>query len=1181
MTVKRYFPGLLMLLMLLQGASQVASAQPAQKVFQIGTFDRSSFGFASGEPAQAVKYVIGESTPKKDWYAVQPAVLQAEAAGKVTPVALAPRSIVFDLPGAVAASYRLHVALLIETPSVPTLVVGINGKQGTFYLHPKLDYENGDQGDSFYPAYSHADAEISFPGKFLQKGQNTITLQAVEDADQQVPEASLTYDAIELVAAGKSASGTSTAILEPTVFYQQKNSSLVEEVDAFIRYNARVQPGTPVELSIAGKHYTEHLQGHQDFGEERVKFLVAEFPAQSHAQLAWQVAGHREQVSSTIDPQKKWTLLLVPHNHLDVGYSDYPAKVAAVQRHVLDEALDLTDEHPDFRFSTDGEWNLEQFLKTRSAAQQQRAITAMQQEKFFVPADYANVLTGFPTAEALIRSLYPSANFSRIHHTPFNYATITDVPSYTWSYASILASAGIHYLAGGSNNYRAPVLLQGKLNEDSPFWWEGPDGGKVLLWYSRIYQQMQMLFGLPPIIPAGRDTIPLFLQQYEHPGYHASSVLLYGTQVENTDLFPQQAELAAQWNKQYAFPHMEYSGFHAALVSIQKQFGNDIPTIRGDGGPYWEDGIASGSRYAALERQTEAKAPTAEKLATLTAIINPQTKADTADLDNMWKDIVLMDEHTWDSYDSVNDPTSMESKEGARFKDAFSYKAAALSDFVTKSSLATIVQNIPVSPGHVIVFNALNWKRDGMVSIDLPKGDEIVDVSSGATVPTHLLFKGQNFSHVRFLASDVPAVGYKVYLFQKQASGQAPAETSIPNTNVIESPYYRVTLDPETGAVRSIYDKQLQRELVNQKSPYRFGEYLYVSGGDKAPNTLLQYSHVYPKPDLEVHQPQGGTLVSITRTPYGEIARMTSHDTETPSITAEIRLFNKQKKIEFVETVNKKKVDTKEAVYFAFPFAMDQPEFQYEIQNGVVNPAKDMYPGAGHEWFSVQHWVAVQQNGFSGTVMPLDAALVTLGDINRGQWPTEFGNRPGTIFSYPMNNYWDTNYRAGQGGSFKFRYIVTSAPSTDPAALSRMGWAEATPLTPDIVTSQDKGIAPSLVDGKMQYPSSEDIAKTLNIHPALSTTEQSFLKVQDPDVVLDTWKTAEDGKGTILRFIDLGGAARTISVETPPLHLTQAWLADSVERDQKQLPLNGTNGFSFPIRPHQIVTVRLIGTPSL
>ncbi len=47
----------------------------------------------------------------------------------------------------------------------------------------------------------------------------------------------------------------------------------------------------------------------------------------------------------------------------------------------------------------DGEWDLAQFLKTRTPAEQQRAITAMQKQQLFIPAQYANLLTGFPTAE--------------------------------------------------------------------------------------------------------------------------------------------------------------------------------------------------------------------------------------------------------------------------------------------------------------------------------------------------------------------------------------------------------------------------------------------------------------------------------------------------------------------------------------------------------------------------------------------------------------------------------------------------------------------------------------------------------------------------------------------------------------------------------------------------------------
>jgi hypothetical protein len=1131
--------------------AQVASPSA---VFTIGEFNRSSFDLAGGTPQQPVKFIVGTSTASKDWYTTQRVQQASTPAGPQA----APWTIQFSLANAPAPSYRFHVALLVESSSVPALRIIINGKTGTFYLQPKLDTENGDQGESFYAAFSHADVQFDFPGTYLHRGTNIITLQAVEKVPVSLPnaalpaDASFTYDAIELDRSPRSiAANHASAQILPTIFYQQRQGQLQESVDVILRDPRPIQSGAAVDLTLAGKHYHQTVQAGQDFGEVKLSFSVPEFPAHTAAQVSW----GKQHEKTFIDPQKKWTLFLVPHIHLDVGYSDYQGKVAAIHSRVIDEAMQLIAQHPDFRFSLDGYWPLQQYFDTRTPAEQQRAITAIEKQQLYLPAQYANLLTGFPTAETLIRSLYASADFSRKHDTPFNYANITDVPSFSWSYASILASAGIHELFSGSNNYRAPVLLQGHLNEDSPFWWQGPDGQKVLLWYSRHYMQMQFMFGLPPSLSTGHDTLPLFLQMYQHPSYHADATILFGTQVENTDLFPQQAELAQQWDSVYAYPHIQYSGFHAALQNIAQQFGNNIPTVSGDGGPYWEDGIASDAYSAALERGNEARGPSAEKLATLTSLVNPRYAADTSSLHSLWTNMLLADEHTWDSYNSVSDPTSKEAVDQLALKELYPVKAAALADFITRNSMASIANSISAGSGNVIVFNTLNWTRSGVVSLDLNNNQELVDTTTGQVVPVEVLSGNKDFHNVRFIAQDVPAVGYKVYHLRDSKKTLEPAATT--QTTTLDSPYYRVTLDPSTGAVRSIYDKQLQRELVDEKSPYRFGQYLYVTGGDKAPNTLLQYSHVYPKPNLDVHAAQNGHLVSVTRTPDGWVARLQSTDTTTPEISTEIRLFDHQKKIEFVEDLTKKEVDTKEGVYFAFPFAMDHPQFQYEIQNGVVDPSRDMYPGAGHEWFSVQHWVSAQQGGISATVMPLDAALVTLGDINRGDWPDHFGTRTGTIFSYVMNNYWDTNYRAGQGGHFRFRYVITSAPATDSAQLSRLGWEEMTPLEKDEITPQDKALnTPGPLDGK----------------------QSSFLHANDPNLVLTAWKPAEDGHGTILRFLDLGGASRTVSVEAPMLQLQQAVQTDAVERDQSKLTLAGTHQFQFTVHPHEIVTVRLITT---
>src|ERR1035438_4101186 len=203
--------------------------------------------------------------------------------------------------------------------------------------------------------------------------------------------------------------------------------------------------------------------------------------------------------------------------------------------------------------------------------------------------------------------------------------------------------------------------------------------------------------------------------------------------------------------------------------------------------------------------------------------------------------------------------------------------------------------------------------------------------------------------------------------------------------------------------------------------------------------------------------------------------------------------------------------------------------------------------------------------------MPLDAPLVTLGDINRGLWPEKFGERPGTVFSYAMNNYWFTNYRASQGGHFTFHYVVTSAPSTNPSVLSRMGWEEITPLEANIVTSQDKA---AINTGQGQTTS---VPQNRNSLVSLDAKQQGFLDVDDPNVLLETLKPAEDGNGTIMRFLDFGGTERKVTVRIPYLHADHAWQTDAVERNQAPLSIAADGQLQFTLHPNEIVTIRVTG----
>jgi hypothetical protein len=1134
----------------LYGLQSPPQGGSGNSVFHIGVADGSSAEFAQGQPNGEVRFIAGESDATRDWYAFQPAVLSKQLA-KVDQGTANPRTIEFQLQDAPSPAYKLKVALLFEAPSTPALRVIVNEKAGMFYPEPSLDSRMGDTSGAHDAVYSNAEISFAFPGNFLHEGLNTIAFQAVETGGQAVPDAGFTYDAVELDTIGAGSIDLDSSIrIKPTVFFTNRDTGLSELVDVTIRSVHRLRPDDAVSLVLGGRKYEKPIGISQDFGESKVLFDAAEFPPQSLAQISWRAGDDRVNAERVVAPEKKWTLFLVPHVHLDVGFTDYQSKVSVVQARIIDEAMDFFAKYPRFRFSLDGEWPLEQFLKTRSATEQARTIAAIQERQLYVPAQYANLLTGFPSAETLIRSLYPSANFSRRYGTPFDYANITDVPSYSWSYASILASAGIKDFAAAANNHRAPVLRQGHLNEHSPFWWRAPDGQKILCWYSFSYLQMSYLFGLPPVPAAGEDTVPLFLQQYGHPEYRASAAIVFGTQPENYDLFVEQAELSDIWNTKWAYPRIEYRGFHDALETIREQFGDHIPTYNGDGGPYWELGIGSDAYYIAMERASESRGPSAEKLSTIASLIDPRIAVDKAALDEMWANMILMDEHTWGSAISVSDPASSEAREQLSIKDSFAIRAQEGVDSLMKAGMATLANSISAGANSLIVFNTLNWRRSGFIELDLKKGQELYDSLSDSVIPIQIVRAENELNRVRFIAEDVPPVGYKVYRLRATTARLTPP-TPLQST-VLESPYYRVELDAASGAVRSIYDKDLRRELVDRQSDYRLGQYLYVTDANPANNQHMTWYR--GKLDLQIHPSRNGKILSVIRTPYGWEAQMESTATNTPSIATSIRLFEHEKKIEFVEEIEKDKVVDKEAVYFAFPFAVNHPQFQYELQTTSMDPAKDMYPGAGHEWFSVQHWVSIQADGISVSVLPIDVPLVTLGDVDRGQWLDTFGERRGTIFSFAMNNYWEDNYVGSQGGKFQFRYVITSAPSTNLSQLSRMGWEEVTPLEFDEITHLDKA---------------------LSQHYFLDAERGSFAQIQDDYLLLDTWKPAEDLHGTILRFLDLGGPTRSVTIRLPAFRLVSAWQTDAVERNLDQLPVKDRHEFSITIHPHEIVTVRV------
>lgn len=1145
------------------------SSAQERVLWQIGKFDASSGEFRSQgiDYANAESdplYRVGQSRDAEDWPRFQPGNANGMAGGRLHPF-----TILFDVPEKPAGVYRLTIAILYETPRLSHLRVDINGHTGAFYFHPKLNYEAGDWEGTFVPQTSTDTKVIEFPAKWLAKGENRLVLLAVDSPDAvensvgsiALGHTGLIYDALKLAQrpGEEYVTGRVSADVQPTIFYREQGSQLAETVEGRVSFSTLPKHGE-ASLSIGGKRMAQTFEATGDFGEIIFDFSVPEWQGTQPATFRIRSGSMHKSFPVTLAPQKKWTVFIVPHEHLDIGFTDYPEKVAELHSQAVDGVLDLLPTHPDFRWTLDGSWVAEQYLKGRSAERREQFLQSIRDGKITLPMQYANQHTGVASLEGLIRSLYPSAALAKQFSLPLGAAHITDVPSYSWSYASILHDAGVKYFAAASNSWRAPVVLLGRWNEKSPFYWEGPDGGRVLMWYSRAYLQLATLFAAPQRLEAVKDALPVFLQAYSRANYAANATIIFGSQLENTELNKDQADLVRAWQARYAWPRLQYADFAEAMSDIEQQFHGKLPVVRGDFGPYWEDGFTSDSFHTALHRQNQQRILTAEKFGAIPAVLDPALRPDESLLKRAWRNILLFDEHTWTFVGATTQPDNQQTTGQLALKRAETTNA---NQAITRSihrSWAQLESFLGPKDASLVVFNSVNWKRSGLVEIDLPDGKSLFDTTTDREVPCETVFVGRTtplpgfgggYRRVRFLAQAVPAMGYKLFALRpetKTPNHSDKNDKSSQNDRTFENAYYRITVDPTSGALAGIWDKQLNRELVDTKSPYHFGAYIYVTGADDMPNnSLYRFGATLRPPSLTPNAADNGRLVSVQHAAYGTVITLESSAPRTPRIQTQITLLDFEKRIEFRYEIKKEAVLSKEAVYIAFPFAVENPEFVYDSQNGWINPAKDELLGGSREWYAVTHWAAVFGGGVAAGVIPRDAPLVTFGDIVRGNWPAEFRPKTSTIFSWLMSNYWGTNFAPAQGGEFSFRYDLVSARTLEPAQLTRTGWETMTPLESDMVNA-------AFTPGR------------------LPATQASLLQVDNPNVAVTTWKRAENGEGSILRLTELAGHEQRVRVSSPFFTVQTAKDASVLEDQGGELGV--TQGqLEFTMRPFEIKTI--------
>ena len=149
----------------------------------------------------------------------------------------------------------------------------------------------------------------------------------------------------------------------------------------------------------------------------------------------------------------------------------------------VDKVLDTCIAHDDFYWTIEALWMFQAWWdNTPDQARRDAMLQLIRDDRISLSAPTHNYRSAFLGGEESNRVCYDAEKWRRDFGLLIDTAVMNDVPGYNWSLVQPLSKSGVRYFFAGPNHF-----IGGALNltpKENPFWWQGPDGSRVLTWIS-------------------------------------------------------------------------------------------------------------------------------------------------------------------------------------------------------------------------------------------------------------------------------------------------------------------------------------------------------------------------------------------------------------------------------------------------------------------------------------------------------------------------------------------------------------------------------------------------------------------------------------------------------------------------------------------------------------------------
>ena len=823
------------------------------------------------------------------------------------------------------------------------------------------------------------------------------------------------------------------------------------------------------------------------------------------------------------------TFYLVFKSHFDIGYSALARDVVHEYRtSMIDKAMDVIDQNADkmkemqFVWTIPG-WPLQQMLWDKQTPERRLRIEkALKNGNLVTHALPYTTHTETLEAEDLVRGLGYASSLARKYNLELpTDGKMTDVPGHSWILPTILHHAGIKFFHLGSNPTNQGVKVP------TLFWWEGPDGSRVLTMYSEGY---------------GGGIFP-------PEGWKHKSWLTFIHAGDNAGPPTADEVEKAINNIKKAYPHAQIRiGKMADFAEAILEENPDLPVVRGDMSDSWVHGVMSNPSATQTARRVRPLLPALETLHTQEKEwgIMPYEIKD--ELAYLYDQSLMYGEHTWGLANQHFVPglvgenwnrmyTMGLSPNYARMVESWKEHTRYIENVdealrpELEQELYTLAENVAQDGMRFVVYNSLPWKRSGVAYFALPTQGSIKEnyvKEVGTDKVRKLKLYGEDSKRLgAFFAEDIPANGYKTFVLS-----QAPAEksTSLKGSEqkgYIENDWFKIEFDKKRGCIKSIWDKTNARELVDKASKDGFGAYIYERY-DKEQSYQYLKEYIYDGYKNSHYRITGKStyLDGKVKSKHETFRNMDFHIEDhglfikgilTPSVSERedkhkaglvVTIYEDQPYIDLkLAIVNHPATEEPEAGWWALPFQTESPEYRIGRIGSIIDPAKDLIEGSQFNYIWSNSGIMIKDADYSIGVCPLDAPAFILGNLNFMHYAPTYENPQSHVYFNLFNNRWNTNFTSFWSGNLtsEVRVWVNDKNSDDESGLITPAWETRLPLQVGIATT------PS---GKLP-------------------TSHEGLKVSQKGVLVTAYGDNPDGEGLLLRLWENTGKEGTCTVTLP------------------------------------------------